>query len=399
MADYDVAVEAGEEVAPETPLALQKIGNILGKKSKCKKVEDSYIGIEFENETEVDVQFPPYFGAKLWMYHPEHSLRYNGFEFVSKPLPFSEKEKAVKLLFDNLVAGFDVDKPKNLPLTNSIRTSIHAHFDVNLMNYLNLVNFSCLYWMLEPFLQDFCGRHRQGNLFCLRMKDAQWLKFLFKKELESSAFLKSQLFNENFRYASLNLNSVSKFGTLEFRLMRGVSREEPIFIWLDALEAIRKFSLKFETPAKLRDFFLKEIDARELPDVVFGKSLANTIRLNSPNGPSFSLTEETRNAFLSVLPILNGKKDYSAKALLKEEGTWKKKFFFSTPDAHISNPSSSFTVYNEATTFSTAPSSPQISFTNSLTTDQLNSTFSSDADLSFDGNAYSVHPASEFVEE
>ena len=48
--------------------------------------------------------------------------------------------------------------------------------------------------MLEPLLQYYCGKHRQGNLFCLRLRDSPILKHALTKELKQGSVLNSSIY-------------------------------------------------------------------------------------------------------------------------------------------------------------------------------------------------------------
>lgn len=281
---------------------------------------DSVVGIEFENELpshEVNEDigeqgFPHY---SNWKFHIENSLRHYGFEYVSKPLKYADYKKQVKGLFDNLRKKIGKTK---LPFTNSIRTSVHVHFEVLNYTTLDVVNFACLYWIMEPFLQHFCGSHRQGNLFCVRLRDSGYTRAKLAEVLRNYTLLfDNDLISEHYRYGSVNFNSVSKFGTIEFRMMRGVSHEKPAYIWIDALEKIRRFALQFTNPQELKDWYLNKVSAADVPITVLGEELASTLTDYLPDGAS--VTQLIRDGYFSTLAVLNAQTDFSEELLQTEK--------------------------------------------------------------------------------
>lgn len=306
---------------------INPLCDYTAKKTVALSKEDSVVGIEFENEIKLskldnaflDEGLPAYLAS--WKFHAENSLRHYGFEWVSAPIPLHQYKGAVLDLFLHQKEVFKMPK---LQFTNSIRTSVHVHFDVGRLNTLEITSFACLYWLLEPVLQHFCGAHRQGNLFCMRLRDSGYTKINLAQCLKGTrCIIEAASAQENFRYASVNLNSIIKFGTLEFRLMRGVSAPEDAFTWIDTLEAIRKYSLKFKHPKELRKWFLNDIAAADLLEEVIGKDLAEVYLSYMPEG----LTKEglVREGYLSVLPILLAAQEVTDEMARKEEEDMLKK--------------------------------------------------------------------------
>lgn len=279
--------------------------------SLAPSLEDSIMGLEFENEIDTNLpefaSFPGWVGITGWKNHRENSLRGYGFEHVSLPIKYEHIAYHVATLFNKLRFQLQCyngkEYPGALPFTNSIRTSLHVHVDVGLMNSVQIVNFASVYWMLEPLLQYYCGTHRMGNLFCLRLMDSSFIKVFLKDMLDNDQnIMANVLTQESYRYGSINFNSIAKFGTLEFRIMSGVSDEVTALVWIKAIEAIRRFSLKFTSTNELRDFFLEATTASEFPEVVLGEELAKIFLSYFPT--SKDLTTEIQEGFASVSQIL-----------------------------------------------------------------------------------------------
>jgi len=293
-------------------------------KPVAKTLDEAIIGVEFENEIKTnDAPFTGLFqkfgAVKNWKYHDENSLRHYGFEFVSRPVPIPTFKLQTLDLFKNMAhqiaakeSWYSPEKP--LPLTNSTRTSVHVHFDVLKYSTVQLINFVSLYWIMEPFLQHFCGSWRQGNLFCLRAKDSSYIKIILSDILASKKpLLKSTLVNESYRYASVNFNSLTKFGTIEFRLMRGVSDPFDSFLWVDALEAIRKFALQYPSTDAFKSFFMNEVDAADLPKYVLGPELYLKIKKSFPKNESMGTA--IRDGWMSISSIMRPSTNWDAKYL------------------------------------------------------------------------------------
>jgi hypothetical protein len=286
--------------------------------------EIDLIGLEFENEALVEFQLPKVRG---WNFHPEGSLRHFGYEYVlSPPLRITDALKLTETLFSKIEQRV---KEAGTTITNSLRTSVHVHQNVNEYSFLDIVNYACVYWILESLLSQFAGSHRQGNLFCLRLKDAAMTQHLLTAAIETKIAYGSSLFEDNYRYASLNFSSVRKFGSIENRLMSGTTDIDKVKTWVALLENIRKFALTFKTPKDLKEAFLNVFDAKYFPYEVFGE---NYSKLTQYFSRGFNVEKEVRTGFLEVLPILNShpsfdfREEYEKEKALEEETlkNWRK---------------------------------------------------------------------------
>lgn len=217
---------------------------LFGPKSSATK---GAIGVEIENEFLEPVELPI---VKNWRVTADGSLRYYGYEFVSAPLVYNDVLRSVDEL--SLAIAEIRHKP-----TDSIRTSTHVHFDMRDVSAIDVIKFALTYWILEELLSDFAGRGRKGNLFCLRLKDAEVVANFVIEALQGVHIKDNALFSENFRYGSVNFAALKKFGTLEFRLMRGTFNKTLLKTWITALYNIKKFSESFKTIDALREAFMR----------------------------------------------------------------------------------------------------------------------------------------------
>ena len=237
------------------------VATLFAKKGYQKTAEQGIVGIEVEQESHTALELPELDG---WSVHNEGSLRGFGFEYVlSPPLPTEKALSYTEILFKQLA-----QEPNYKP-TSSIRTSIHAHFDVTKYSFNQLLTFTGVYWMLEEFLSDFAGETRKGNLFCIRLKDSLYFSKVLSEVLSKPGKLKVMLCSEHMRYSSLNFASLSKFGSLEFRLMRGTANVEEVKLWVNALECIRLYALKFNNLKEFVETFYRNIPAEDVLSLIF----------------------------------------------------------------------------------------------------------------------------------
>ena len=125
-----------------------------------------------ENEIGIEVEMEgSYLGGekiKGWLREGDGSLRGHSVEFILNS-PLSEKKAYIKLdaLYKSLKNNSHMD-PSN-------RCAVHIHINCQNMEIKEVYNYISLYLILEDVILSWCGEEREGNLFCLRAKDAEWL--------------------------------------------------------------------------------------------------------------------------------------------------------------------------------------------------------------------------------
>jgi len=217
------------------------------------------IGIEIEVEGNKFPKPPGYEGThhavslpdtKYWSYVHDGSLRgQDNAEYVlTKPVMFSEMEGAIGELFGRLQKFGSVIEDSN-------RTSVHVHLNCQSFHFNRLTSLMALYFTFEEVLTEWCGEHRVGNLFCLRAKDAPAIVTQIKRFIRSDG--RSDL-RDHLHYAGLNANALFKFGSLEFRSLRGVSDPSIILDWVGILERLYHLSAEFQDPRDICAMFSGE---------------------------------------------------------------------------------------------------------------------------------------------
>lgn len=195
------------------------------------------IGIEVEVEGE---DLPD--GCGLWAATNDSSLR-NGIEYVlRKPIAFSEVSGALSDLEDSFVAN-------NSKLTSSVREAVHIHINVQNYTIVELFNFITLYLIFEEVLTAYCGPRREGNLFCLRSRDAEGFLHFVVRVLESGDL--KGFNNDDIRSSSINLKALATYGSLEFRAMGTPEQDyiaRDVLCWIELLVSIKDSAKMFEYP-------------------------------------------------------------------------------------------------------------------------------------------------------
>ena len=178
-----------------------------------------------------------------WQAEHDGSLLGESMEYVLRqPLTLVKAGEAL----DNLDQAY---KNHGSVLRDSCRTSVHIHINVQTLTPTQLFNFMTAYMVLEEVLVKFCGEERVGNLFCLRVRDAEFSLDRYVKVARTGEMM--YLGDDDIRYSAMNTNSVAKFGSLEFRAMRGGAGTRTIKIWMGLLFTLRNKSKEFANPQEI----------------------------------------------------------------------------------------------------------------------------------------------------
>lgn len=207
-----------------------------------KRTKKGDVGIEVEVE-----------GRRLpaapsdWVAHQDGSLRgEESSEYVfANPVSFNNVDEKIDVLWKAF-------KDNDTRLDESIRTSVHVHLNVGGFHLNRLTSLLALWFTFEDVLTNWCGDRRVGNLFCLRAKDAPQIVTSFKRFIESKGQWRIP---ENNHYAGCNGNAIQKFCSIEFRMLRGVTKPEPIKTWVRILRKMYELSADYPDPRVICEQF------------------------------------------------------------------------------------------------------------------------------------------------
>lgn len=202
-------------------------------------ISDKHLGLEIE----VEGENLPDFVSDKWRVESDDSLKTEeAYEYVTiKPHTLY----GIKCRINELQKAYD---EKGTTVHESVRAGVHVHLNVQDWTVVQVMTFATAYYALEDVLMQFAGENREGNLFTLRAKDAEYVIF---KLLDVLRHRNLNLLNTDIiRYASLNYYSLFKYGTLEFRGMRGTGNLDAIYDWVKVIDELsRTAKAEFATPA------------------------------------------------------------------------------------------------------------------------------------------------------
>lgn len=249
------------------------------------------IGIEFE----VEAQLPLPRAPAGWVEHAEGSLRNGGKEYVTDGTIDIDDTFSTKLS-----AVLD---PINRcrPIEDSPRTSVHVHRNVLQYSPAQVYAIACVYWLLENLLFKYCGKEREGNHFCLRLSDSEGLIRTLTQDIRSNLPFFTHLHADNVKYAGLNLATVQRFGSIEFRGMRGVYRQDIVERWCRELDSMVNAAAKLRTPDAVLDYYFRST-REDFLSTFFSKAFCEELKALDPD---WSRTIDKNSGLISGLAYLH----------------------------------------------------------------------------------------------
>lgn len=188
------------------------------------------VGVEVEAEA---TRLPS--GVSYWNDTTDGSLRGNSMEYNLKAP--AERQTAIDRVMQ-LYIEFD----KLGGINDSDNCGVHVHLNMRPYEMEDVFKVAILYLILEPLLMHWCGDKREGNLFCMRAQDAEYLIYSLIKDKKAGTF-GNVLDPETYKYASINFATLQKYGSLEFRGLGTPQRAERVVQWIRFLLAIMDYGL------------------------------------------------------------------------------------------------------------------------------------------------------------
>ena len=230
---------------------------------------NSLVGIEVEVENIKRID--PNLILTWWVIEEDASLRNNGREFKTCPLPLKYVEPALTQLFNGLNDDRDF----------SNRTSVHVHQDVRSFSMENLFVLILTYMIIEPLMFRFADSSRRKSIYCVPMNSANTLLKMCKHtDLEQSLY---NSVSSCEKYSALNLGPINTFGTLEYRHMSGTDNIPKLLVWISLINKLKIWAYR----TSLEDMFrhvstLNTSSAyREFINQIFGDKLTPLLDISN----------------------------------------------------------------------------------------------------------------------
>lgn len=214
-------------------MSVTKLCRITGR-----KITKGEVGIEIEVEGS---NLPPEIAG--WRRDNDGSLRGESAEYVlERPIP----RESIPEYLQRVTKAYEQYSSE---INDTDRAGVHIHVNVQDMQVHQVITYICLYLLFEDMLVRFCGESRVGNLFCLRMRDAEGVLRYLEECIENRDV--RLLATDNLRYASVNVLAMHNYGSVEFRAMRTTTDMNLIRDWANMLLNLKDLSREFEHPRDL----------------------------------------------------------------------------------------------------------------------------------------------------
>jgi hypothetical protein len=169
-----------------------------------------------------------------WSGVGDPSLRHGGIELVLT-YPLSGID---------LVRAFESIRSTITHATAGERTSVHVHLDVRSWDSKLLQKFLLMYAVAEPILFKYIGQEREKNIYCWPFYHTEHvLRYIGLSSAKSSAAdiqrLSRSFSSDHDKYGAVNMGSLRRLGSLEFRQFRGTTDVDDIIKWINIIYALK----------------------------------------------------------------------------------------------------------------------------------------------------------------
>jgi hypothetical protein len=226
------------------------------------------IGIEIEMEG-TGLKYPPMNPntgepSTFWVGKHDNSMKGEGIEYyLVHPIKRSEVRTALKQLKDHWKNTGGKPKPTN-------QDAVHVHMNCRDLSQDKTMTFIMLLVFLEDLLVRWCGDEREGNLFCLRSRDAEAFLSFLRDILIRKDFGSHSSFSPGFlKYATINVAPLANFGSVEIRCMQTPKDIMLVETWVEMLCSIFDAAMKLGCARDVVDV-LSYTAAEDLLTQIFG---------------------------------------------------------------------------------------------------------------------------------
>lgn len=230
-------------------------------------VYQSLVGVEYELEGVSPSQFIDRTTEdvlKYWNIIDDGSLRGRNIEAVLKsPLTGKDLQKAIDLLCTDLRENWEGK------LSTNFRTSLHVHLDVRDLTPEQFSKLFLLYVIMELPLFQYVGISRKKSNYCVPAGYVVDLLDGMRGLYEGDYGLFTNCLNEQGKYAAVNLLTLQRFGSLEFRQHPGTYSAEITKRWINMLLAMKKWAVEVAPEPRQFPEYLSGVGPQALLEEVF----------------------------------------------------------------------------------------------------------------------------------
>lgn len=215
------------------------------------------IGLELELESSRTQSLAWVDKQSMWTVHNDGSLRQNGVEYVfANPLWGGDIDAALQLFEDSTKGTAFVDTGYG---------STHVHYNVGNLCTTEVMSIVVGWAILEDAFLTVCKPSRDGNNFAQRFNVLNNLVTTLSSSYIHANKRIDRLFTnisqDYWKYANLNLATIRTFGTLEFRPYHSTWDTKEIRAWIDRIINFCKGMVAIGTPVQVLELADRDLDS------------------------------------------------------------------------------------------------------------------------------------------
>lgn len=224
-----------------------------------KLIDKHFVGVEIEAEDR-DKFLMSDATDKYWRVEDDGSLRNGGLELVFRE-PYTG---------DDAVVALSAAEKSLAKCSFTDRCGLHVHVDCRKLRSSETTSFVLTYLLFEAAVFPLCGEGRETSNFAVPVYTNKELQAALGEGITPQAA--QHMGRHGGRYSALNLESLGRYGSLEFRAMRGTADASAILDWIEVLLSLKEFAV---TRPDFADLVRRSSD--RLPEELFSEVFSNDL--------------------------------------------------------------------------------------------------------------------------
>lgn len=238
--------------------------NPVARRSENFLLNEQAIGIELEYENFTGISHGDVTEGNYWVATLDGSLRNNGVELVSRPLPLSDINAALSRAELIVTASGGVA---------TTRCGLHTHMNMRPYSVGQVWSLACLYALIEPSIYQMYAVGREDSVFAVPL----WLNTAQQSALlndicnaRSYPSLRGAAGGTS-KYSAFNLGALTTFGTIEMRQPYCTNNFDAIRSWLDFVIRMYTMGIGYNDPMQVLELYEQQ-GLRHIQEELFGVS-------------------------------------------------------------------------------------------------------------------------------
>ena len=278
------------------------------------------VEVEFELGRDEDTPLPNISG---WSRHVDGSLQYGSEYVLREPLAGRDLDRAIHNFFS---AGLNLRK--------STTSSTHVHVDMTEASTTvdHMKNLIALVYVLEPGIFNAVDPSRQwcGYTNALESANVADITNMLSKSPNRFAGTVRDIGS---RYYGINLQALSKFGSVEFRYFPTATSADELASWIILAQSFEAAALSFSSVEQVFDLLMDEREYVDLLDRFFPEWKDSFLEAVSPNRARRRAKTLKSKSMLDGYKVIPSMSRYSNLTKILSGGRYKKIIDITIPDS------------------------------------------------------------------